>query len=143
MQKGLIMTLWLSACCVINLLPTLLVQEMSKGVKLNRAIDLYDAIGVNTSGIITFITWVVFSLTLFFYTYRKILNATNAICKKITDTIKEPDSQYYGQAEQEIIDGTVDQGLWAKALVAAKGNDDLRKAEYIKLRAKQLQQNKQ
>lgn len=53
--------------------------------------------------------------------------------------VNEPDSSYYGQAEQEINDGTFDKGLWAKALVNVKGNEGLRKIEYIKIRAKQLQ----
>ena len=62
--------------------------------------------------------------------------------KKIYETnLKEPAPQYYGQAEQELNDGVVDKGLWAKAFTKAKGNEDLRKAEYIKLRARQLQEN--
>ena len=47
-------------------------------------------------------------------------------------------TEYYAQAEQEINNGTIDQGLWAKALVNAKGNEAIRKAEYIKLRARQF-----
>ena len=53
-----------------------------------------------------------------------------------------PESYYYAQAEQEITNGTVDQGLWAKVSVNAKDNEDLRKVEYIKMRAKQLQKNR-
>lgn len=64
--------------------------------------------------------------------------------KKVYETkLKEPDSQYYEQAEQEIEDGSLDKGLWAKALVKAEGNEELRKIEYMKLRAKQLQINQQ
>lgn len=48
-------------------------------------------------------------------------------------------SQYYGQAEDEINTGTMQKDLWALALVKAKGKEDLRKVEYIKLRVKQLQ----
>jgi TPR repeat protein len=66
----------------------------------------------------------------------KLLEGKNQIVEKILD---EPDSEFYAQAEQEINDGTIDQGLWAKALVKAKGSERLRKPEYIKLRAKQLQ----
>jgi len=55
--------------------------------------------------------------------------------------LNEPALQYYGPAEQEMNNGTVDEGLWSKALVKAKGNEDRRKAEYIKLRAKQLQKS--
>lgn len=52
------------------------------------------------------------------------------------------DDNHYAQAEKEVIDNIFDKGLWAKALVIAKGNEKLRKAEYIKLRAKQLQKSK-
>lgn len=47
--------------------------------------------------------------------------------------------QYYGQAEDEINNRTMQKDLWALALVKAKGKEDLRKVEYIKLRVKQLQ----
>ena len=50
---------------------------------------------------------------------------------------------YYAIAEQEVDSQNVDSGLWAKALVNAKGNEEVRKAEYIKLRAKQLQKDSQ
>ena len=59
--------------------------------------------------------------------------------EKTEDVFKKPELQYYGLAEQEINDEAVDQGLWAKALVNAKGNEEKRKSEYIKLRAIQLQ----
>jgi len=49
------------------------------------------------------------------------------------------DLKHYLQSEQEIQNGTVDEGLWTKALVNANGNEERRKAEYIKLRAEQLQ----
>jgi hypothetical protein len=89
-------------------------------------------------------------VAIFIKTYRKILDVTRKGVDvtsekiefgihKIEDLIIEPDSEYYKQAEQEINDGTVDKGLWAKALVKSKGNEQLRKPEYIKLRAKQLQ----
>lgn len=58
----------------------------------------------------------------------------------LPDTDKR-DIQYYGQAEDEINDGTMQKDLWALALVKAKGKEDLRKVEYIKLRVKQLQQD--
>ena len=67
--------------------------------------------------------WLLASGAVFYYTYTRI------------------DSKYYGLAEQELNDGTIDQGLWAKSLVQSKGNEYHRKAEYIKLRAKQLQKN--
>ena len=51
------------------------------------------------------------------------------------------DTKYYAVAEKEIESGNIDAGLWAKSLVNTKGNESLRKVEYIKLRAKQLQKN--
>jgi hypothetical protein len=69
--------------------------------------------------------WWFISGALFYYIYTYKLNLV--------------DSKYYEQSEQEIKDGTIDQGLWSKALVMVKGNEEKRKAEYIKLRAKQLQ----
>jgi len=41
-------------------------------------------------------------------------------------------------AEDEIEKKTYDKGLWSKALMKAKGNEEQRKGEYIKLRARQL-----
>jgi len=61
------------------------------------------------------------------------------ISDKITRASNESNLEYYGQAEQEINDVTFNKGLWAKALTKANGNEDRRKAEYIKLRVKQLQ----
>jgi len=45
---------------------------------------------------------------------------------------------FFAQAEQEVLDGDIDENLWAYALVKAKGNEDLRKFEYMKLRVKQI-----
>jgi len=63
----------------------------------------------------------------------------HVLCRKKLQGLREPDSHYYGQAEQELNDGAIDKGLWAKALVNARGSEDLRKIEYMKLRAEQLQ----
>lgn len=56
----------------------------------------------------------------------------------LSDTDKNS-VQYYGKAEEEINTGMMQKDLWALSLVKAKGKEDLRKAEYIKLRVKQLQ----
>ena len=69
-------------------------------------------------------------------------NETEEAFRRARANFKEPDSHYYEQAEQEINDGSLDKGLWAMALVKAKGNEVLRKPEYIKLRARQLQKTK-
>jgi len=54
--------------------------------------------------------------------------------------LQHPKPHHYEAAEREVKSGTTEPGIWAKALVTAKGNEDLRKSEYIKLRAKQLQE---
>lgn len=48
---------------------------------------------------------------------------------------------YYGKAEEEIINGNIDKNLWSLALVKSKGDENMRKSVYIKLRAKQLYKN--
>ena len=79
--------------------------------------------------------------------FKKTKEGTENIVKKGADKLidipekfrNDPDPQYYAQAEEEISNCTYDKGLWSKALVNAKGSEDIRKAEYIKLRARQLQ----
>lgn len=48
---------------------------------------------------------------------------------------------YYGKAEEEIINGNIDKNLWSLALMKSKGDEDMRKSVYIKLRAKELYKN--
>ena len=48
----------------------------------------------------------------------------------------------YGQAEEEIVSGTYNKDLWAKALVDAEGDETKRKFKYIELRATQLYSEK-
>ncbi len=62
--------------------------------------------------------------------------------EEISSLIEDKDSKFYAIAEQEIIDNVIDAGLWSQALVKAKGNENLRKVEYMKLRVKQLKKNK-
>lgn len=45
---------------------------------------------------------------------------------------------FYEKADAELQSGQMDKAVWARALVTAKGNEDLRRAEYIKLRVRQL-----
>ena len=110
MSKGTKIVLWLIACVAIGF------------VSMTLIVPLFGLKG-DAVGIILF--WSIISISLFSFIYTYKLN--------------EPDSKYFGQAEKEVNGGTMDNGLWAKALVRAKGNEDKRKAEYIKLRAKQLQ----
>ena len=60
------------------------------------------------------------------------------ISENISSLVNDKDAKFYAIAEQEIKDNVIDNGLWSKALVKAKGDENLRKIEYIKLRVKQL-----
>jgi hypothetical protein len=66
---------------------------------------------------------------------ENIIDLTQLVEADISD---EPDPRYYAQAEQEVDDGNFDKGLWSKALINANGKEELRKVEFMKLRAKQL-----
>ena len=41
--------------------------------------------------------------------------------RKKLQELREPDSHYYGQAEQELNDGAIDKGLWVKAFGKCTG----------------------
>jgi TPR repeat protein len=58
----------------------------------------------------------------------------------VTERLSTPDynAQTYAQALQEIEAGTVDCGLWARALVSANGDESKARAAYIKYRVKDL-----
>lgn len=56
----------------------------------------------------------------------------------ISSLIDDKDAEFYAIAEQEIKDDVINNGLWSQALVKAKGDENLRKIEYMKLRVKQL-----
>jgi len=56
----------------------------------------------------------------------------------ISSLVDDKDSELYAIAEQEIKDDVINNGLWSQALVKAKGDENLRKIEYMKLRVKQL-----
>jgi hypothetical protein len=58
--------------------------------------------------------------------------------EKISSLVDDKDLELYAIAEQEIKDDVINNGLWSQALVKAKGDENLRKVEYIKLRVKQL-----
>jgi hypothetical protein len=60
------------------------------------------------------------------------------IAEKISSLVDDKDLELYAIAEQEIKDDVINNGLWSQALVKAKGDENLRKVEYIKLRVKQL-----
>jgi len=56
----------------------------------------------------------------------------------ISSLVDDKDAEFYALAEQEIKDDVINNGLWSQALVKAKGDENLRKIEYMKLRVKQL-----
>ncbi len=91
------------------------------------------------------------SVTIFFVSLRffgdsrsgaEITSALIGSAKDLKDSIEssfnEKDADYYAQAEAELESGQIDKGLWSKALVNARGNEQLRKIEYMKLRASKL-----
>ncbi len=47
-------------------------------------------------------------------------------------------SELLRQAEEELEDGSYDKEAWAKALMTSRGNEEVRRAEYLKHRARQL-----
>jgi len=70
------------------------------------------------------------------------IGAIKDIKESIESNIDSKQAEYFAIAEQEYEDGKIDKGLWSQALVKAKGNENLRKVEYMKLRAKQLKKKK-
>ena len=129
--KALISILWLTICGGLCFIPITVVLILASGShNINELIFL---------GI-----WVFVSMGLFFCTWAQILSVIyGKITEKILNLSYEqlfglPSPQYYAQAEDELNGGTIDNGLWSKALVKAKGNENVRKAVYIKMRAKQL-----
>ena len=67
------------------------------------------------------------------------LNVLNTV-KDIHANLELKDADLYAVAEKEYESGQINQGLWSQALVKAKGNEALRKVEYMKLRVMQLKQ---
>lgn len=65
--------------------------------------------------------------------------------EEVADRVNESSGQahFYAIAENEVNEDSYDRGLWSRALVEAKGNEDLRKVEYIRLRVRQLQRGQQ
>lgn len=92
----------------------------------------------------------VISLIIFFISINKLSNesgttlASSAIgaVRDVKDgiefNIEQKSANLYAQAEEEYNSGEIDKGLWSQALIKAKGDENLRKVEYMKLRAKQL-----
>ena len=58
-------------------------------------------------------------------------------------SIDEDDANIYAKVEEEIESGEIDRGMWSQALVMADGNEQRRKAEYMKLRVSKLKRQPQ
>ena len=127
--ERVVVFVWLCACGLLSLIPIALILE-----NLENPTQYEPQL---------FGLWVFITVIVIVITGGKVPGAMKRIVGMIYDKIvgvtQEPASELYEQAEQEINDNTFDKGLWAKALMKAKGNEDVRKAEYIKLRARQLQ----
>jgi uncharacterized protein YxeA len=66
------------------------------------------------------------------------IGAVKDVKETIESNIDSKQAEFFAIAEKEYEAGEIDKGLWSQALVKAKGDDNLRKVEYMKLRAKQL-----
>lgn len=62
--------------------------------------------------------------------------------ENIQTSIDSKHADLYATAEEEYEKGEIDKGLWSQALVKAKGDEKLRKVEYMKLRVMQLKQKR-
>ena len=119
-------------------------------VILFAMIFVFEATGVNES----LFPWLIIILNVSLgvvFTFKK-LNEDKSIKETIADGVSyvkttsedisslvdDKDAKFYAIAEQEINDDVVNNGLWSQALVKAKGDENLRKVEYMKLRVKQL-----
>ncbi len=70
---------------------------------------------------------------------KKLKGPMSELIKKLKEYIDDSDNaDLYAIAEEEYDREEMDKGLWSQALVKAKGDDNLRKVEYIKLRVRQL-----
>ncbi len=103
---------------------------------------------------VALVTTSIISIIIFFFSLSKLninKNDTTLASKTISkvkdfkDNIEydldEKNAAFYAQAEEEYENGEIDKGLWSQALIKAKGDENLRKVEYMKLRAKQLKKN--
>ncbi|KDV01612.1 hypothetical protein AW15_20230 [Aeromonas sp. HZM] len=70
-----------------------------------------------------------------------VIGAVKDIKDGIEFNLEQKSADLYAQAEEEYNNGEIDKGLWSQALIKAKGDENLRKVEYMKLRAKQLKKN--
>ena len=69
------------------------------------------------------------------------IGAVKDIKDGIEFNLEQKSADLYAQAEEGYNNGEIDKRLWSQALIKAKGDESLRKVEYMKLRAKQLKKN--
>ena len=71
---------------------------------------------------------------------QELVAQKSASSQTLTQTEKVPTEAYefYGEAEAEIKQASMDTDLWARALVEVEGDEQKRKARYIVLRAEQM-----
>jgi hypothetical protein len=103
---------------------------------------------------LTWIVGVILCLTAIYISFKKIngISVKESIADvvayiksttgDISSLVDDRDSKFYAISEKEIDKGIIDDGLWSQALVKAKGDENLRKIEYMKLRVKQLKKGK-
>lgn len=70
------------------------------------------------------------------------LGTIKDVKEAIESNVDSKRAEYFYLAEKEYEDGKIDKEAWSQALVKARGDENLRKVEYMKLRAKQLKKNK-
>ena len=104
---------------VVNLL--LHVKKIEPKHIFYISLDLYALEGLSIADIVTYI---------------------KSTTEDISSLVDNKDSKFYAISEKEIDEGKIDDGLWSQALVKAKGDENLRKIEYMKLRVKQLKKGK-
>lgn len=78
---------------------------------------------------------------------KTVLGIISGALEDITGVVltgsNEMNMQLYAIADEELSSGNVDKGIWALALVKARGDAETRKSEYLKLRVKELKHAEQ
>ena len=93
------------------------------------------------------LSWSWLPLVVFIISMNKVKRGQSAVdmasdaldaVKSIQNNVDLKSANFYAVAEEEYDSGIIDKGLWSQALVKAKGDETLRKVEYMKLRVMQL-----
>ena len=70
------------------------------------------------------------------------IGAVKDMKENIESNLDAKQADLYAKAEEEYDSGKINKGLWSQALVKAKGDEKLRKIEYMKLRVKHLKRSR-